>query len=1024
MARSSYGAIAVSNAGEPIAACHGCFSKSSLANCAGSEPCANRTCRASRASTVQSVIRCERFTFFALGLLAFVFCLVLGTPRRASAAPPVESVDVELLIYRGGEAIEPDRRADLKGAAVVARATYRLHRPARAGEELTLLVFADSIRTEPVLDEVTISGYFDGPYDEGGLKLTELPAGVAAKRRGERQDLVLVLDEGVTEFTLGYEVEVPHRYWPFGCINRRCSLSGAVAPLPSAKAKGGRDLPAGGRVAVPTQWQVEARFAHPGKTRKTKDGEVPRDELIVVDRSVIDGSPMAYPSVFWGPRWRELESKRRGISVEIHHRQARIGPRYPDETIFDLRRDLPGRVQAAAHEVLDLAEFTSMPLSVDAPLVVIEGPLRSELAQAHPGVVMVSDQTFELFPVDRFLKFHDVAVARAILDTLGLAWFVGQPASERAWVAGSFAMAMTELWQAQRELKDEYARDILRNVTFVPAVDRFLYTGQASFASAYFRSAEDKLTVRNHPLWFSHGLPTGRRIHEKLSDVMGREKLAALYATVSASPDASFRKAAARAYGYTLGWFFDQWLGPYPSIDYAVTGVTHEKKSDGGWRYTIEVTRDGEVGVVEPVAVLVTEWGGKQQYLQWNGEAAPGATLDEQPHKARHTFTVETERRLKNVRVDPRRRLTESSRIDKKGRAGTNFDPLFNNRYPSKGRFLYTGFGLSIAASEFINATSPAARFNAFAGFAVFEGSLQRDVRRSAIVSIFKDRESLGGMRGAGVFYFGRKINRQRRRLRLRTGGAVSILSDDSLDPRGGLRISETLRLTDNTQGFAWWPERGHYFNLGATLDQIVPVRPEDGDFRLHMQVTASWAQLWRLAHDHVIATELEFDFLIPFIGRPQFRTLQRGGGITGLSAYAADEIFGLAVATAQAEYRHVYVNNLPINAFNLGWLRSLGGAAFAGVATASPCESVNGWFGSNSWYGQIGYGVMAYVQYLGVTPQLFRVDVAVPLVRRRATCIDQVLPDYLAQAQGLPASEVNRLLPPVTVNVVFNQPF
>lgn len=969
------------------------------------------------------VIRRERFTSFALGLIALALCLVLGMPRSASAAPPVESVGVHVVIYRGGETIEPGRKAKLRGAAVVARATYRLARPARAGEDLRLLVFADSMLREPELDEVTISGYFDGPFDGGGLTITELPAGVAAKRRGPREDLVVELDEGVTEFTIGYEIEVPHRYWPFGCINRRCSLSGAVAPLPSAPATGGRDLPKGGRVVVPTHWSIDAHFAYPSKTNKTKEGEVDRDELIVVDESVVDGAPMAYPSVFWGPRWRTLSSRRRGVGVEIHHQKKRIGPQYPDETIFDFRRDLPGRVEAAAREVIDLAELTSMPLSVGAPLVVVEGPLRSELAQAHPGVVIVSDQTFELFPVDRFLKFHDVAVARAMLDTMGLAWFAGQPASERPWVASAFAMAMAELWEAQRELKDEYARDILRNVTFVPAVDRFLYTGQASFASAYFRSAEDQLSIRNHPLWFSHALPTGRRIHEKLADVMGREKLAALYASMAASPNASFRTAAERAYGYSLGWFFDQWLGPYPSVDYAVTQVTHER-IEGGWRYTIEVTRDGEIGVVEPVAVLVTEFGGKQQYLQWNGEAAPGKPLAEQPERAQHTFTVSTTRRLKNVRVDPRRRLAESSRIDKKGRPGTKFDPLFNNRYPSKGRFLYTGFGLAIAASEFINATSPAARFNAFAGFAVFEGSLQRDVRRSAIFSIFKDRESLGGMRGAGVFYFGRKINRQRRRLRLQAGGAVSVLSDDSLDPRGGLRLSQTLRLTDNTRGFAWWPERGHYVNVGATLDQIVPVRPEDGDFRLHMQLTASWGQLWRLAHDHVIATEIEFDFLVPFIGRPQFRTLQRGGGISGLSGYAADEIFGLAVATGQVEYRHVYVNNLRINVFNLGWVRSLGGAAFAGAASASPCEGLGGWFGSGSWYGQVGYGFMAYMQYLGVTPQLIRVDIAVPLIRRRATCIDQVLPDYLAEAQGLPTSEVDRLLPPLTVNVVFNQPF
>jgi hypothetical protein len=146
-------------------------------------------------------------------------------------------------------------------------------------------------------------------------------------------------------------------------------------------------------------------------------------------------------------------------------------------------------------------------------------------------------------------------------------------------------------------------------------------------------------------------------------------------------------------------------------------------------------------------------------------------------------------------------------------------------------------------------------------------------------------------------------------------------------------------------------------------------------------------------------------------------------GGIGGLGGYAADEVFGLALATAQAEYRHEFVTNLPINVIHLGYLRSIGGVLFAGAASTSHCDSYAGWFGEDSWYGHVGYGLTGRVAALGVTPQLIRIEASVPLVRRTGVrCLDKVLPDFLAERQGL--SDPTRLLPPVNFNLLFAQSF
>jgi hypothetical protein len=162
---------------------------------------------------------------------------------------------------------------------------------------------------------------------------------------------------------------------------------------------------------------------------------------------------------------------------------------------------------------------------------------------------------------------------------------------------------------------------------------------------------------------------------------------------------------------------------------------------------------------------------------------------------------------------------------------------------------------------------------------------------------------------------------------------------------------------------------------------------------------------------------------VVPLRRAPEFRGLTRVGGIGGLSGYAADEVFGLALATAQIEYRHQFIDDLMLNLLHLGYLRGIGGVLYGGAATTSRCDSYGGWFSADSWYGHVGYALTARVFALGVTPQLFRVEASVPLVRRTGvSCLDKVLPDFLAERQGL--SDPTQLLPPVNINVVFNHPF
>lgn len=966
-------------------------------------------------------------------------CIVwvwLSDQGMASAADPpphaseirVDAVEVRLKVIRGGGRVSDGSSVARRSARVEAIARYRLERPARSGDVLVLLDFAAFMREEPVeLDEVALATYLEGPFEPGSTTITGAWGVHGVRREGPRRDVVVVPEVGSRWVTLRYVVAVPHRYWPFGCVDRRCSLSGAIAPLPSVPADGGRWLPPG-RVVDPVRWTVEhADFAVPGRHHadaradaqgRAKVRRTPEELVVVGGR----GESTPYPSVFWGPRWHRTVEDFHGVQIEVLHPWPRFGNEYPRETALQWFRDVPGRVMHTAKDGIEILEATAqLPGPVMPRLVAVQGPLRSTVAEAHPGVVLVSDQAFELLPAKRFLKFHEEALARSVLDVLVEAWFRGRHSpSVETWASGMMSFALLGAWREAQAHRDEYAPDLLRNFTFMPAVDRFLYTQQAAFSQTYFRGVEDDPPLRNHPLWFSHQLPTGRRLHAKLTDTFTPEQLEHFYRAMFERPDLDPERTAELAYGRTLGWFFEQWLGPYPSVDYAIAGVESEEVEEDRWRHVIEVRVDGDRPVIEPVQVLVTERGGEQHYLVWNGQLDSNAdALEEEPSEGVHRFELVTSRPIANVRLDPRKRLVQTAQEPRE-----NVDPRFNDRTPPEFRFLYTGAGVSFAASEFFNSTTPAARFNAITGFAAFEGSLRRDLRRTGNVIIARDRETHVSVGAGANFWLGDKINPQRRRSRVRLFVTTAWLNDLSLDPRGGVRVSESLAFIDDTRRFAWWPERGHFISVSVTPRQTVRVDEGPNDHRYDLALGAEWTQLWNLAHDHVLASQLRGDLVIPLRGDPEFRSLTRVGGIGGLSGYGADEVFGLAKLAANLEYRHVYVNDLRgLHGLHLAWLRSLGGVVFTGAATVSQCQSYDGWFGKDSWYGQVGYGLQAYTQILGVTPQLFRLDIAVPLVRREGrTCLGETFPDYLGEVQGLEDAEV--LLPPFSVNILFNQAF
>ncbi len=935
----------------------------------------------------------------------------------------VHDVTVRLKIHRGGEKLPDGKRVPRRGAVVEGEAVYTLARPAQAGDRLILLNYASVLHREPIeLDEVAIASYIDGPFHAGSLDVREHRGVAQLRRLGERGDLEIALQPGATQVRLVYRVGVPHRFWPFGCSRGRCSLAGAVAPLPSLPAIGGPGLPAG-RVVDPVLWDVaDVRFASaptwsPGQVpTPAQDKALSGDEIVVTTKTIGGDGRLAYPALFWGRKWRRVSQTYRGVTIDVLHTLWRPGDQLPSERRAQLYRDVPGHALLVARQTIDIARAAGIEAANGSRIVIVQGPLRHNIAEFHPTALTLSDQFMQVWPGKRFMQFHTAVVARASFDLLTYGPFVGRhDPSVDLWLHDALAVALHDVWRVHRDQADEYALDIFRHFTFVPTVDNFLYSGQASFASAYFRGSDDVMPVRIHPLYFSHELPTGRRIHEKLGDLMSPSQRAQIYRQLVADPSADPQRLAEDAYGHQLGWFFDQWLAPHPDVDYSVRSV--ETTLDGSrLRHRITIGRDGDAPLLEPVQVLVSERGGRRHYLVWNGETlGEGRTRNEK--SASHTFELITDQPLRAVSVDPRSRLVETPLPPK-----ANVDPLFNNRTPANARFIYSGVGIDIAAAEFANAETSAARFQAVSGRILFEASKRRDLRRTGHMQINRDRESAAAVGGGVSLWFGEKINRRRRVGRVRLYADLQYLNPRSLDQVGGVRVNQSAAVLHDNRKFGLWPDRGHRLAFAVTAGQTARFGGPDAQQRFSLQFYGGWTQVWPLAHDHTLASRIDVSLMTPLGGTPEYRSLIRGGGLDGLGGFGGNELFGRALALAQLEYRHFYVRNLDVNLLHVMWIRSLGGALFTGVASMSHCDDYRGWFGKGSWVGQVGYGVTAQMQGIGVSPQFIRFDVAVPLGRHSYTCLGNKHPDYLGEIQGIAPGQYS--LPPVGVNLTFLQPF
>jgi hypothetical protein len=768
-----------------------------------------------------------------------------------------------------------------------------------------------------------------------------------------------------------FDTTVPRRFGGFGCDGLRCRLMGGFYPMPAAQLGGGFDL----RAAPARVGRARVTLRTPIALALVVNGE-PVVWPGATGALTVESADVPYPTIVTDRVLRpETVTVGRHL-VRYLHRNPRP-PGSEDQPLPYVREDVTALVLNTAERALELADamlcaapcappkVPQPPRPLDAaqtlPITLIEAPLRHQLVQAHGNVILVSDQIFRIFPVNRLRKYHHQELAHAILTAVVDARIAAtETERDRHLAAGTIAAYLAELFTLHQFKKVEYAADLLRPFDFVPAVDQLLYAPLLASSSSYFGDVRDEDRVRDDVRLFADPTaPSPRLVYNKLLDLLGGAAFPAL-ARKTLNEGQPFRRAAAETFGADLGWFWRQWLGPLPRVNYHLQAVRVTPLPAGGSHVEIDVRREGEL-IREPVEVAVTDRAGVTQVLRWDD--ATGA----------HLFTVDLLAGLKSVEIDPRARLVETAL----GSLRRSDDPRYDNRDPARWRLLYEGFG------ALLNITALTANFEA-----AFLLKRQHDLRQAFLLTAYHNQKIDFGVGGAHFWNFGAQADKNTLDSYLLGGLNLSRINahfglGTGDTPQPGYQVSGRLVLAHDTRDFLFDP----WHAVGGTLGVGYALTALEGGQRLSQVSVAGGAlRLFELAPGHVLAVDAS---VAATFGDIRLKVqLPDAGGQGGLRGYLPGVLLGRANAVASVQFRDDYVSGLDWNLLHFTTVRGFAGTLFADAAAVSSCDDY-GLSSQNVFY-DVGYSFRVLHDAFGVYQQLLSIDLGIPLNPRppSGTCL------------------------------------
>ena len=733
--------------------------------------------------------------------------------------------------------------------------------------------------------------------------------------------------------------DVPERYGGFGCVGGDCTLVGFY---PMVREPGQPDDGQPGR----GDYRVTVASAHTADV--TVNGELRAITPRVGATEYRVGPTPGLTLTVGRPALRRYERVQRGVRITLLAPHSRGVPS-PSESVLPYQpANRIDRVLDTAAEAIDLLSEWGVQFQPDEELRIVEGKLRIQLAQALPGVVFVSDQIFDIFPLARFLKFHEFELARAIFESLlAQRIYRNERSDDLGWTPGAGAAHLVDLYTLRSYRKAEFAREILAWASFIPAIDRVMYAPQVPFAASYFYTLEDPDPLRDSLMQFDNARPTGKTLHSKLTDLLGAKVVDDL--THVQIDGGSLRAAAESAQHGSLDWFWRQWLGPYPFVDYRFTEVKSQHLGKGRWRHVAHVIKRGEHAPVEPVEVRV-ESGGRSLTETWDG-IGDG-----------HDFVFDTTGPISYIAIDPRGRLVEEL-------PGDNNDLKFDDRRPPRWKFIYNNFGGLVYFF-------PTLGIDLSLDFSL---APILDLKNSFRFVVYRSQATQAGVQASYTRSYGKKVTQAHL-----TSAFTWTVGGARLDPsfaeavgaksNPGTSVSASMAWNYDDRLFIWEPARA--LSLGASVGVVETVL-DDGVVLSQATVAAGWESIVPIADGHGLAFTI--NGAATFGDLKIARQMLSAGGGTALRGYDVAGELGRWNVFGRAEWRHNYTHALNWNLMHSIYVRGIGGGLFAEAGIVSPCESYTP--NAHSAAADVGYTIRVFADWFGVSQTTLNIDLAVPLV-------------------------------------------
>jgi hypothetical protein len=590
------------------------------------------------------------------------------------------------------------------------------------------------------------------------------------------------------------------------------------------------------------------------------------------------------------------------------------------------------------------------------PIDLFQVPLASELALPTGGGVAVSDRFYGVPPLAAVRRLHDRALARAVLAERLLPWVRARERPEDvpqvADALGAF-LAASFIEETAGHIAD--VAGLLSLLDFVPSLDAFLRSPKSAFPHVYFLPITEPIPVRDEPWTFNVAAPRGNQALEKTVDWIGEAAVARAVDAYLAPdrPAAPFVAELAAIAGEGIGPFWRTWNERIYREDLRVRRLGAERTRTGV-RTRIEVERVGDAPP-ERIEAAVADDTEAWQTLAWRAGAGERSRV----------FTVETPGPVRQVRVDPRQRVTQAA-------VEPAEVPALGDVDPGRLQLLLTRFGLAYSVPD----RSP---------YGEVEAMLRRrdDVRRRFGVGAGYRPALVGGrtflaygfgpLVDAARYAYGGAIGLEGAYLRRGFGGEGA-RAGWSLGPSVGLGFDDRPPVPAPESGDAWTLVLSG--NIGTAARGGPLYYAGFGIGGLHLEP---------LGKGHVLALRLRGSALT---GSPPTQALlPLGGTDEGLRGFTLEEVLGERRVVGGVEWRLPLLRALDENLL-VGRLRSIGGALFAEGAFMTDIRRAADLppAPEEAWFGDVGAGLRVRYDFLGVQPLIVSADAALPLGRLAGT--------------------------------------